>query len=341
MQKRPGLLFLCIFLVMLFVMPPASAVDLMKPKHVFVYSSTDYANDAADSEKQKDYIRAWEYYREAAKKMKEEYDSAGKAYDSEYYRRQAIYCNKVSTNLHDLGQQYGEVEHSSIDRAEAAYSTAADQATRKYTELEAQKRTGTTTGCLITTATYGSPMAGEVQLVRDFRDNTISGSYLGSRYVTALNALYYSFSPAVARSIDDNPAVKPAMRIILAPLIGIVLLSQEIYSFFSFSPGIATVIFIIIGGALTGLFYILPVMLPILHAVHKVRGDLPRAGSLKAVAVLWAGLLAALAAGVVLANDPVTIISSGMLFVCTVLLCPAAASLYLLHFSADAAGRPS
>jgi len=32
-------------------------------------------------------------------------------------------------------------------------------------------------------------MAAEVQLVRDFRDDTIKQDYLGSRYVTDLNAI--------------------------------------------------------------------------------------------------------------------------------------------------------
>lgn len=341
MVKRAGLLFLCIVLGMLIVVSQASAVDLLKEKHVFIYSSTDYEADAADYEQQQNHVSAWQYYREAAKKMKEEYDRAGKAYDSEYYRRQAIYFNKISTNLRDLGQQYGDRDHAEIDRAEAAWSAAGDRATKKYTELEAQKRTGSTSGCLIATATYGSPMADEVQLVRTFRDHTMAGSYVGSRYVTALNGIYYSFSPAVARSIEGNPAVKPAMRIILAPLIGIVLLSQEIYSLLGFSPGLATVVFIIIGGALTGLVYILPLMLPVIYAVFRKRENLPGTGSLMPAVLVWAGLLAALVAGAVLVNDPLTIISSGLLFVCTLLLGTAAVSLYLLNRFAGGPARPS
>lgn len=341
MRKRTGLPILCLLFILFFIMPPATAVDLLKPKHISFYSSTDYANDAADYERQKSYDVAWQYYRDAAKKMKEEYDNAGKSYDADYYRRQAIYFNKISTIFHDMNQARYGGKKEEFTRVEAVYSAAGDTATKNMAELESKRRTGTSTECLITTATYGSRMADEVQLVRNFRDDTISGSYTGSRYVTALNAIYYSFSPAVARSIDENPAVKPVMRVILAPLIAIVLISKEIYSLLSFSPGIATAIFIIAGGALMGLFYVLPVMLPALWAVLRVRGRLPKAGSLKAVLVVWAGLFAALAAGAVLVSDPITIASSGMLFLCTLFLCPAAVSLYLLDFSAGAGGTPS
>ncbi len=180
--------------------------------------------------------------------------------------------------------------------------------------------------CLIVTATFGSPMADEVQLVRNFRDNTIQHEYLGSRYVTALNAMYYSFSPIVARAIDQNPSVKPLMRLILAPLLGIVLLSQGLYLFLAFSPGLATVAFILFGGVLVGLVYVTPVMLPALWITAKKRRHIP-AFSLLPFLSLWVGLLALLAIGAAMKIDILTVTSSGLLFVCTVLLTAAAVSL--------------
>lgn len=186
--------------------------------------------------------------------------------------------------------------------------------------------------CLIVTATFGSPMATEVQLVRDFRDDTVKRDYLGSRYVTALNAIYYSFSPAVARFIDTNPSVKPAMRIILAPLLAIVLLSKEIYTLLSFSPVIATVVFIIVGGTLVGLAYVLPVMLPALWLAAKRRWQVPATGTLRYLVIVWAGLLAALLAGTVIRIDILAVLSSGLLFACTVLLSAGATALYLLEY---------
>lgn len=176
-------------------------------------------------------------------------------------------------------------------------------------------------------------MASEVQLVREFRDSTIRQDYLGSRYVTALNALYYSFSPSVARAIEENPSVKPVMRVVLAPLLAIVLLSKEVYALLSFSPGIATFVFIIIGGALVGLAYVLPVMVPILWIAMRRNWQIPSMSTLKPVIYLWAGLIIALVIGDILKIDVVAILSSGMLFICTMLLTAGAVSLFLSgHF---------
>jgi len=186
--------------------------------------------------------------------------------------------------------------------------------------------------CLIVTATFGSPMASEVQLVRDFRDDTIKQDYLGSRYVTALNAIYYSFSPAVSRAIDENPSVKPVMRIVLAPLIGIVLLSQGMYSLLSFSPGFATVVFIVFGGALVGFVYIMPLMLSALWVAGEKRWQIPALSSLKPLVFLWVGLLAALVLSAVLKIDLIAVLSSGLLFVCTVFLMAGAAALYITGY---------
>ena len=186
--------------------------------------------------------------------------------------------------------------------------------------------------CLIVTATFGSPMAAEVQLVRAFRDDTIRQDYTGSRYMTALNAVYYSFSPTVARAIDENPSTKPVMRLVLAPLIGIVLISQGIYSFLSFSPMVATGAFIIAGGVFVGAVYIMPVMLAALWvARRRIRNIQAQAGLIRGLC-LWTALLGALIIGAVLRIDILTVAGSGLLFTCTVLLTAATISLHLFTY---------
>ena len=53
-------------------------------------------------------------------------------------------------------------------------------------------------GCLIATATYGSEMASQVQLLREIRDNKLMSTETGSSFVTGFNEIYYSFSPVIA-----------------------------------------------------------------------------------------------------------------------------------------------
>ncbi|HII99358.1 MAG TPA: hypothetical protein HA272_08960 [Methanoregula sp.] len=252
------------------------------------------------------------------------------------YTKMVAWCNAAQDNYNMALSMTASDDHNQratiYDNAAAVYDTVGDTAAAENARDEAafaRSRQDLKTGsnCLIVTATFGSPMADEVQLVRDFRDNTMQQDYLGSRYVTALNAMYYSFSPFVARAIDQNPSVKPVMRLILAPLLWIVLLSQGIYVALSFSPGLATVAFVLAGGALIGLVYVMPVMLSALVVAVKSRWHVPAVYRLVPFVYLWGGLLALLAIGAVLKIDILTVVSSGLLFVCTVLLTAAAVSL--------------
>lgn len=228
----------------------------------------------------------------------------------------------------EIFHEGAEVYDAVGDRTGAAEVREAEVAA----EARAASRDEGFSDCLIVTATFGSPMAAEVQLVRDFRDDTMKQDYLGSRYVTALNVIYYSFSPAVARAIDENPSVKPVMRLVLAPLIGIVLLSQGVYSVFSFSPEVATVVFIVSGGALIGLVYGMPVILSALWVAGKTKWQIPALSSLKPLAALWAGLLAVLVFSAVMKIDLIAVLSSGLLFICTVFLMAGAAALCLIGY---------
>lgn len=258
------------------------------------------------------------------------------------YKNMLEWCIKARENYNTAASMAAKDDYKQqaeiYEGAAGVYDTmgnkkAAEDARDEAAFARGRQRLASGSDCLIVTATFGSPMASEVQLVREFRDSTIRQDYLGSRYVTALNALYYSFSPSVARAIEENPSVKPVMRVVLAPLLAIVLLSKEVYALLSFSPGIATFVFIIIGGALVGLAYVLPVMVPILWIAMRRNWQIPSMSTLKPVIYLWAGLIIALVIGDILKIDIVAILSSGLLFICTMLLTAGAVSLFLSgHF---------
>ena len=74
-------------------------------------------------------------------------------------------------------------------------------------------------GCLIATATYGSEMAPQVQLLREIRDNKLMNTDSGASFMTGFNQLYYSFSPYIADMERESPAFKEMVKIGITPLL--------------------------------------------------------------------------------------------------------------------------
>jgi len=74
-------------------------------------------------------------------------------------------------------------------------------------------------GCLIATATYGSELAPQVQMLRELRDKTVLSTATGTSFMTGFNALYYSFSPTIADWERQNPIFQEAVRVTITPLI--------------------------------------------------------------------------------------------------------------------------
>jgi hypothetical protein len=69
--------------------------------------------------------------------------------------------------------------------------------------------------CFIATAAYGSPLAREVVLLQNYRDNYLSRNFLGEKFIRA----YYFFSPTLAELIRHQKGLQLLTRILLAPLI--------------------------------------------------------------------------------------------------------------------------
>jgi len=83
-------------------------------------------------------------------------------------------------------------------------------------------------GCLIATASFGSELAPQVQLLREIRDNTILQTKSGSAFMTGFNQLYYSFSPTIADYERENIIFKEAVKLTLIPLLTSLTLLQYV-----------------------------------------------------------------------------------------------------------------
>jgi len=69
--------------------------------------------------------------------------------------------------------------------------------------------------CFIATAAYGTPMAEEIQILREFRDEYLLTSPVGQTLVD----FYYRVSPPIAEFITEHPTLKPIVRAGLVPAV--------------------------------------------------------------------------------------------------------------------------
>jgi outer membrane protein assembly factor BamB len=67
--------------------------------------------------------------------------------------------------------------------------------------------------CFIATAAYGTPMAEEIEILREFRDEYLLTNPVGQ----ALVDVYYRVSPPLAEFITEHPGLKPVVRAGLLP----------------------------------------------------------------------------------------------------------------------------
>lgn len=72
--------------------------------------------------------------------------------------------------------------------------------------------------CFIATATYGSPMALEVTVLREFRDSYLENTFVGKFFVS----IYYHLSPPIARLISKSKFLRVIIRQFLKPIIYLV-----------------------------------------------------------------------------------------------------------------------
>jgi len=128
--------------------------------------------------------------------------------------------------------------------------------------VEAQGNGG---GCLIATATYGSELAPQVQMLREIRDNSLLQTQSGQSFMQGFNQFYYSFSPTIADYERQNPIFKEAVKVTITPLLASLSLlnyvdldSEE--SVLGYGIGIILMN--------VGMYFVAPVM--VIHRIKKI-----------------------------------------------------------------------
>ena len=171
--------------------------------------------------------------------------------------------------------------------------------------------------CLIATATYGSELAPEVQLLRNFRDHAIMRTRSGSNFMVAFNAWYYSFSPYVANYLTNHWVERTIMKGVLYPLVGILYLTSELFSATSGNPEIAALLSGLFASSLIGAFYVgLPLSL-----IRTKMGQRGRTKALRRlIRVILLGGLASLFLGEVFTSPIILMVSSSAIVLSTLFL---------------------
>jgi len=120
-------------------------------------------------------------------------------------------------------------------------------------------------GCLIATATFGSELAPQVQMLREIRDNSLLQTQSGQSFMQGFNEFYYSFSPTIADYERQNPVFKEAVKLTITPLLASLSLlnyvdmdSEE--SVLGYGIGIILMN--------VGMYFVAPVM--IIHSIKKI-----------------------------------------------------------------------
>ena len=110
--------------------------------------------------------------------------------------------------------------------------------------------------CLIATASFGSELAPQVQMLREVRDNVLLSTHSGTLFMDGFNTVYYSFSPQIANLENENLIFKETVRIFITPLItalSVMTLAEENSEFQVILFGISTI------GLIVGMYVVAPV----------------------------------------------------------------------------------
>jgi len=189
--------------------------------------------------------------------------------------------------------------------------------------------TGPKTACFIATATYGSELSPEVQLLRNFRDNSLAKTKSGSSFLIVFNTWYYSFSPSVASYIAAHEGLRTGMKVILYPLVAFLYVAAALYSRLSPVPELATIMSGLVASSLIGAFY---VGIPWGLLARRFR---KRSQHFEKCAVILLGGLCALSIGLIMQSTLMLMVASSA----TVLLAMAASAMLAARILSSYPGR--
>ena len=158
-----------------------------------------------------------------------------------------------------------EAEEKKPETAEEKKPETEPERETMVTEMQQKPDDSAGGGCLIATATFGSELAPQVQMLREIRDNSLLQTQSGQSFMQGFNSLYYSFSPTIADYERQNPVFKEAVKLTIIPLVASLSLLNYIEldsEFDVLGYGISLIILNV------GMYFVAPVM--VIHRIKKI-----------------------------------------------------------------------
>ena len=233
-----------------------------------------------------------------------------------------VVTSPSAVNEYTVSSSDGSFEYSLALDIQGAWSVKArvpEGPVYELTESDEVQITVQEKKCIIATVTFGSEVAPEVDFLRSFRDCLILTTYAGRQFYVAFNAFYYSWSTPVAGFIESNPVLKPIVKAMLYPLLGIL----------SFTALVSTPIFELnieaavlagfIASSLIGAIYVSPVLIAISFLARKYGKRVkPSMSFVKSLWVLTAVFLVLIGLGLALESDLLLIVATSAYVIFTI-----------------------
>jgi peptide/nickel transport system substrate-binding protein len=167
-----------------------------------------------------------------------------------------VSASKAGFNTGQVQTKFSVGTQTTSSLSTSTRSTSSSQTSTSSTPSAPSK-------CLIATATFGSELAPEVALLRNFRDSQVLQTAAGSSFMLAFNAFYYSFSPQVASYISSHDYVRAGMKVVLYPLIGILYVTNRLFTALSFNMELAVTVSGVFAASAIGAVYLGPIVMVI------------------------------------------------------------------------------
>lgn len=112
-----------------------------------------------------------------------------------------------------------------------------------------------TSKCLIATATFGSQLGPQIELLRNFR-TSVTATRAGESFLLIFNTWYYSFSPYVATYVGTHPNTRGITQAVLYPLIQILTAAADLYTVLPAYSEYATLLTGLLASSTIGVIYL-------------------------------------------------------------------------------------